>query len=120
MGHFSKLKKVQESLARNASARYSYLTEVDRQGSAIYLDENGDGSYDFLVGNPDFNYQELRSNFVIRWEYRPGSTIYLVWTHNRFHDSDIYDSSAWNSLKGISGISSDNALMVKLSYWFSL
>ncbi len=120
VGHFSKLKKVQESLSSNASGRYSYLTEVDRQGSAIYLDEDGDGSYDFLVGNPDFNYQELRSNFVIRWEYRPGSTIYLVWTHNRFHDSDIYDSSAWNSLKGISGISSDNALMVKLSYWFSL
>ena len=120
VGHFLKLKKVQESLSGDASARYSNLVEVDRQGSAIYLDEDSDGNFDFLVGNPDFNYQELRSNFVIRWEYRPGSTVYLVWTHNRFRDSNTYDPSAWNSLKGISGISSDNALMVKLSYWFSL
>ncbi len=40
------------------------------------------------IHNPDFNYISLRGNAVLRWEYLPGSTVYLVWSQSR-DDSDF-------------------------------
>ncbi|MDD4145386.1 MAG: DUF5916 domain-containing protein, partial [Prolixibacteraceae bacterium] len=69
---------------------------------------------------PDFNFQEFRSNFVARWEYKTGSVIYLVWTNTRSHYENMYEPSVIDSFSGISKVSASNALMVKASYWFSL
>lgn len=44
------------------------------------VDENTDGVSDYTFGKPDFNFGQFRSNMVIRWEYIPGSTFFLVWT----------------------------------------
>ena len=40
-----------------------------------------DQEWDF--GNPDFSFMQFRSNLVFRWEYKLGSTIYAVWSHDR-------------------------------------
>jgi hypothetical protein len=52
------------------------------------VDENRDGSIDFQFRNPDFSIIEFRSNLVARWEYIPGSEIFLVWSQglSRFGD----------------------------------
>ena len=42
-----------------------------------------DGIGDFSLSNPDFNFRQFRSNLVVRWEYLPGSTLYLVWSQGR-------------------------------------
>jgi hypothetical protein len=47
------------------------------------VDENRDGVTDFSFGRPDFNFRQFRSNLVGRWEYSPGSTLYVVWTQDR-------------------------------------
>ena len=39
--------------------------------------------YDYTVEDPDFNFQEFRSNLVAKWEYRLGSFIYLVWSSEK-------------------------------------
>jgi len=75
---------------------------------------------DFKMKNPDFNFQEFRSNLVGRWEFSPGSTLYLVWTNTRSLYSDIYKSSVLDSFGGISNIKANNVFMVKFNYWFSL
>ncbi|HYC83605.1 MAG TPA: DUF5916 domain-containing protein [Chryseosolibacter sp.] len=55
------------------------------------VDEDLNGSTDYTFGRPDFNFGQFRSNMVIRWEYIPGSTVFLVWTRERngaFYDND--------------------------------
>ena len=50
-------------------------------GNAYDVSEASGTSYSF--GNPDFNMKSLRGTVVLRWEYRPGSLLYFVWTQNR-------------------------------------
>lgn len=60
-----------------------------------YVDENADGTSDYNFENPDMNVDEFLSNFVVRWEYRPGSTLFLVWSQTR----EFYDATGDFSLK---------------------
>jgi hypothetical protein len=84
------------------------------------MDKNGDHVQDFTMQKPDFNFQEFRSNLVGRWEFSPGSTLYLVWTNTRSLYENNYNSSIGNSFGGISDLKAKNVFMVKLNYWFSL
>ena len=52
----------------------------DENGSNYSVDENLDGEIDYSFRNPDFNFMQFRSNLVLRWEYIPGSELYLVWS----------------------------------------
>lgn len=69
--------------------------------------------------NPDFSFNELRSNLVARWEYLPGSTLYLVWQHNRSNQDNIYQPGWESNLDRMLGLPATNAFMVKVNYWFS-
>ncbi len=120
VGKFFNLYNVNENLARDVNVRYSPLNIINETNGRYNLDENSDGIVDFSIRNPDFNFRELRSNFVLRWEYKAGSTLYLVWTHNRSkYDSD-FDPNIFKSLGSLAKIKPENAFMVKFSYWFSL
>jgi hypothetical protein len=55
----------------------------------LSVDENNDGVAEFSFDRPDFNVGQFLSNMVIRWEYIPGSTLFLVWTQQM--DGDFYD-----------------------------
>ena len=70
--------------------------------------------------NPDFSFNEFRSNLVARWEYMPGSTIYFVWEHRMSDRSGGYISGFGNNLDRMLGLPSVNTFMIKLNYWFSL
>lgn len=70
--------------------------------------------------NPDFNFRQLRSNLVARWEYRPGSVIYLVWTHNRTSAESITNHSLDYNLNELFDQQAENVFLVKFNYWFSL
>jgi hypothetical protein len=75
---------------------------------------------DYTISNPDFNYLEFRSNLVARWEFRPGSALYLVWTQGRRMDSEVSDYSLAGNIGKIYSIFPDNVFLVKLNYWFSI
>jgi len=51
------------------------------------IDEDQDGTVDYRVETPDFDYREFNSTLVLRWEYRPGSLFYLVWSQARLDDT---------------------------------
>jgi len=73
----------------------------------------------FTPPNPDFNFKSLRGNAVLRWEYLPGSTLYLVWTQSR---EDIENSGSFNfgnSMRRLTRNAPDNIFMVKLTYWWN-
>ncbi|MGB9772772.1 MAG: DUF5916 domain-containing protein [Bacteroidota bacterium] len=67
-----------------------------------------------------FNTQTMNMNAVLRWEYLPGSTLYLVWTQSRSNYAVDYLSSLSDNLRSAFRILPDNAIMLKISYWWHL
>ena len=76
--------------------------------------------YDESVEQPDFNYNSYNSNVVLRWEYRPGSTLFLVWTQAREASDTLGDfkfDRDWDSLfNTVPG----NTFLVKANYRLSI
>ena len=120
IGKFREIYRVTDPYAHRPVNRYSVLKTLTINDDKFYLDENGDGKSDYYIKNPDFNFQEFRSNFVLRWEYKAGSTAYLVWSHNRSSYENQYNADILESFGGIAGLTPQNLFMLKLSYWFSL
>jgi hypothetical protein len=83
--------------------------------------DDGGAAAAFDIDNPDFSFRSLRGNAVLRWEYRPGSTVYFVWTQSRssFEPfvSDAGFSRNWDALRAAP---SDNIFLIKFNYWLSL
>lgn len=73
-------------------------------------------------GDPGgFNFKEFRSNSVVRWEYRPGSTLYLVWTQGRQQDDvDPGTFSLGRDYRNLFRVHPMNTFLIKASYWLSL
>ena len=80
-------------------------------------------TYDFVahdpVGNPDFTFTSLRGNAVFRWEYRPGSALYLVWTQTRSAADAIGDFRLGHSAGQLFSAKADNIFLLKFSYWLN-
>ena len=74
-------------------------------------------SSSFTFDNPDFNFKSLRLNAIFRWEFRPGSTLYAVWTEQREDDSHPGDFSAGRDLSRLFRAGSDDVFLVKMTYW---
>jgi len=67
-----------------------------------------------------FKYTQLRTNSVIRWEYRPGSTLFVVWTQGRQDDSNQNPGQSWtHDYRDLFGLHPDNTFLIKLAYWLS-
>ena len=67
----------------------------------------------------DFTFASLRGNAVLRWEYLPGSTFYLVWTQSRAASDDIGSFGFRRALTQIGDAQADNIFLVKFSYWWN-
>ena len=121
-----------------SAADYRGLKELSRPGSLDFqmfgtegstlsqhdgqytVDHDGSGpapSYTF--SNPDFNLKSLRGNAVLRWEYLPGSTLYLVWTQSRYQSDGTGEFQFGRSIRQLVDVRPDNIFMVKLSYWWN-
>jgi hypothetical protein len=67
-----------------------------------------------------FDVRQLRSDLVARWEYKPGSTLFVVWTHGRDGSDAVPTGLALRDDYGrIFGAHPDNTFLVKMSYWLS-
>ena len=73
----------------------------------------------FLLDSPDFNIKSLRVNAVFRWEFRPGSTAYVVWTQQREDEEGPGRLAFGPDLTSMFSAPGDNVLMVKVSYFLS-
>ena len=69
--------------------------------------------------NRDFNVQSFRSNLVLRWEYRAGSTLYLVWQQDRETEETLRRRVGLNDMFTSFGATGDNFFAIKASFWFS-
>jgi hypothetical protein len=82
---------VSDPLAKKYDNRFHAFTpgEISFNGAndEFVVDENHDGNPDYTFGRPDFNFVQFRSNLVVRWEYRAGSELYLVWSQGNTPDA---------------------------------
>lgn len=69
--------------------------------------------------DPDFNSLQFRSNVVLRWEYQPGSTLFLVWAQAREGDGPAGTPTLGDDLGQLFGVHPTNVFMVKVSYWLN-
>jgi hypothetical protein len=76
----------------------------------------GDASY----YSHDFNAVTLNANVLLRWEYLPGSTVYLVWTQARYGNNGLYSLGLMQGFKEVLQLPREDVLLLKGSYWFSL
>src|SRR5215212_4337377 len=71
----------------------------------------------FTIDDPNFNIKSLRLNGVVRWEWKPGSTLYFVWTENRRNTDHPGDYSFRRDFGDLLTAPPDDVVMVKASWW---
>ncbi len=71
------------------------------------------------TSNPDFNVKSFRTTNVLRWEYRPGSTLFVVWQQARENDEVPGGFRLGRDMRGIFGVAPRNVFLVKLAYWLN-
>ena len=76
-----------------------------------------DAADSFTLPNPDFNIISFRSNVVVRWEWNPGSTMFLVWQQNRAGSRAVGDLVGPGRLWDAFTATGDNFLALKIAYW---
>ncbi len=85
-----------------------------------FVDLDGDGAADVSFPVRDFNLRSLRGNAVVRWEYRPGSTLFLVWQQDRRAETARGDFELGRDLDGLFGAGAENTFIVKVSHFLDL
>ncbi|MCX6333387.1 MAG: hypothetical protein NT092_03685, partial [Bacteroidia bacterium] len=78
---------------------------------------------DYSFGNSNFNYQFFLSNLVVRWEYNPGSSVFLVWSQNRDFSNQTGYMDFFNDLGDLFSKDNNvphNVFLIKFSYRFGL
>jgi hypothetical protein len=85
-----------------------------------YVDFEGDGTTDFSFSDRDFNIRSFRMTGVLRWEFRPGSTIFVVWQQDRRERADIGSFDFFRDFGKIWSAETENQFIVKMTYWFGL
>lgn len=123
-GKYSDFKEITQPKADKFRERfYTYSTNqitFDSDNNSYSVDQNLNNNTDFTFSNPDFNFSQFRSNFVIRWEYLPGSTVYLVWSQGRTGNDSNGRFSYGSDMKDLFHITPHNVFLLKLSYWFAI
>lgn len=90
-----------------------------RDQGTVVIDPDGAGpSPSFTLGEPDFKIRSLRGNAVLRWEYRPGSTLFFVWQQSRIGQDTEGQFAFGRDVGGIFRERPTNVFLVKASYWF--
>jgi hypothetical protein len=91
---------------------------IGRDGDGYAVDPDGTGPADeFTLDNPNFNFRSLRGNAVLRWEFLPGSTLFLVWAQSRSDSEQVGDMDVGRDLDALFRAPADNVFLVKINYW---
>ena len=95
------------------------MTRSGSGSSLVYtIDPDAGGpSSPFTLDNPDFNFRSLRGTAVVRWEYRPGSTLFLVWNQSRSDAVSAGDFDFTRDRQALFNARPDNVFVVKANFY---
>ncbi len=125
-GSYSAFKSITDPVATNYEDRFYRFSDDEAglvqaaSGEELEFVRDSAGPINQRIENPNFSFREFRSNLVVRWEYRPGSTLFLVWTQDR---NGSEEDGRFSFSRGINQLFDDdasNVFLVKASRWFSL
>ena len=121
-GRYTAFKHVTNPIAENLNDRFHQYTgnEISLNDGVYAIDENSDGTVDYDFSDPDFSFVQFRSNLVMRWEYIPGSEIFLVWSQGITGLVDPSQRLLRGLDKGILGQKPENIFLIKATYRFVL
>ena len=122
-GEYTDFKMITDSKADEFTDRYQLYSsaQISLEDDTYLIDENGDLATDYSFDKPDFTVDEWLSNLVIRWEFLPGSTAYLVWSQTRNHYIQDGSFNAWDNMNLMfTEGKPNNTFLLKLSYRFGL
>ncbi|MEL6637900.1 MAG: DUF5916 domain-containing protein [Bacteroidota bacterium] len=119
-GRYSDFKHVTDPMNRRFEDRFQAYAnnevEYNVEEAAYHFFENGEEV--FTSSDPDFNFMQFRSNLVIRWEYIPGSEVFLVWSQSNTNNGNPQDRlipSLWDNLFTEKAY---NTFLIKYTYRF--
>ncbi len=122
-GNYSEYKRITNPMADQFSDQYHVFTESEisynEPDNTYEIDENQDGTTDYSFENPDFNFYEFRSNLVLRWEYIPGSTIFVVWSQGREGDKSTGNFNLGEDFDYLFKTRPQDVFLIKVSYRLS-
>jgi len=121
-GRYMDYKYITDSQANNFEDRFQEYNNTqltfDNENGVYLVDENLNGTTDYSFDKPDFSFVQFRSNLVVRWEYIPGSEVFLVWSQG-ITGSGNPDDGLFNGLDDqILGQEKNNTFLIKATYRF--
>ena len=124
-GRYSNFNFVNNSIASSINDRVNFYSSdqisetIDTDGNAIFsIDENRDATEDYTFDKPDFSFVQFRSNLVARWEYIPGSEIFLVWAQGVVGSEDPGERLGSSLRNQVLNQKKDNTFLIKVTYRF--
>jgi hypothetical protein len=96
---------------------YSNYKELVNGRAGKYEDRYRPYAY---AGNADFNYRSFRTTNVLRWEYRPGSQLFLVWQQGKSDSQETGDFRFGRDFGGAFSAPSHNVFLIKFSHWLNM
>jgi len=118
-GTFGELKELSRPRAFDFD-RYAEVGTVTRDGDELLVDPDGAGPAEaFEVDDETFTTRSLRGSAVLRWEWRPGSTLFLVWQQQREYEDASGDLRWRRDIRQLGRAQPDNVFVAKVSWWFN-
>jgi hypothetical protein len=118
-GKYNEFKRITDSRADQYTDRFELLQTSEYSYFAddeIYKVSDASGNFLYSFDQPDFNVKEFLSNMVLRWEYRPGSTIFLVWSQTRNQSVSNGNFNFHNNLTNLFDDKPYNVFLLKMSF----
>ena len=123
VGEYNAFKRVHEPNSESYDSRFKQYSKneilFNEAENVFEVSETGlNETYEF--DNPDFNVVEYRSNFVVRWEYIPGSVLFLVWANNGSVSNQSKENSFGDLGREFNNLQATNTFLIKYNYRFIL
>lgn len=122
VGKYKQFSFVINALAKNQQDQLYVFSDkqlaLNESTTQYQVDEDGDGLKDYSFANPDFSFVQFRSNLVLRYEYRPGSELFLVWSQG-ITDSALPQAGLRDSFNAqLFNQQPENIFLIKTTYRF--
>jgi len=109
-----------KELARSRSYDFVHYGRTPGTSYADGVVTPADGGTPFELADPDFNFKSLRGNAVLRWEYRPGSVLYVAWTQERTDYEALGDLRFGPATRRLLDAQANDIFLVKATYYLNL
>lgn len=123
-GRYTEFKRITDSKAAEYRDRFQTFDgeqiAYDAADGVYWIDEDRDGVNDYGIDDPDFNFRDFNSNLVVRWEYMPGSLLYLVWSQARSESLPTGTFAFERDMRGLFDMHPHDVFLIKFIKWFSL